>query len=122
MKKLMLLLLGACCILLGGCGDKAEREARPSFMLFCFRKEIVSDDYHVPEMKSAAAAAYLQNRLKSLPGYVDSSYDLGTGMLTVRYKSSTIRKMNIEELIALSGFDVNHRPAYPDVNLPEGLK
>jgi hypothetical protein len=122
MKKLMLLLLGACCILLSGCGDKAEREARPSFMFFCFRKEIVSDDYHVPEMKSAAAAAYLQNRLKSLPGYVDSSYDLGSNMLTVRYKSSTIRKMNIEELIALSGFDVNHRPAYPDVKLPEGLK
>ncbi len=122
MKKSLLLALAVSSIFIGGCGDKAEKDANPTFMFLCFRKEIVSDEYPVPEMATPAAAAYLQNGLKNLPGYVDSSYNLADRTLTVRYKSSTIRKMNIEEAIALGGFTVNDRPANPKAKLPEGIK
>lgn len=113
MKKRLILALAASSLLMGGCTEKANNDAKPTFMFWCFRKEIVSDTYHVPDMDSPAAAAYLQGKLKALPGYVDSSYHLADRTLSVRYQSSTIRKMNIEEAIALSGFDVNCRPADP---------
>lgn len=114
--------MAASFLLLGGCADKAEKDAKPTFMFWCFRKEIVSDEFYIPDMTNAAAAAYLQSGLKTLPGYVDSSYDLSSRTMTISYKSSKIRKMNFEETIALGGFSVNHRPASPDANIPEGLK
>ena len=122
MKKTLLLALASSSILLAGCADKAEKEAKPTFLFWCFRKEIVSDAYHVPELRTDAAGAYLQNRLKSLPGVVKSSFDTQAHTLTVSYKSSTIRAMNVEEAIALAGFAVNNRPANPKAKLPEGLK
>ena len=122
MRKPLLLALAVSSIFIGGCADKAEKDAKPTFMFWCFRKEIVSSEYRVPEMATPAAAAYLQNRLKTLPGYEDSSYNLDDRTLTVRYKSSTIRKMNIEEAIALAGFTVNDRPANPTAKFPEGIK
>ncbi len=113
-------------VALSGCGDKAAREAEnvanPTFMFFNFRKEIVSDDYHVPEMKSEAAGRYLQNRVKTVPGYVKSSFDLNSQTMSIAYKSTTVRKMNFEEAIALSGFAVNNRPANPAAKIPEGVK
>ena len=110
-------------LLLGGCSrDEVEKKAKPTFMFWCFRKEIVSDDYRVPDMNKPAAADYLQNKLKVLPGYVGSSYDLSSGTLTVSYRSSVIRYMNVEEAIALAGFAVNDRPANPNVQLPGGVK
>lgn len=122
MRKTILLAVAAFSLLLGGCADKAEKDAKPTFMFWCFRKEIVSDEYHVPDMATTAAADYLQNGLKALPGYVDSTYDLDSRTMTVSYKSSIIRKMNIEEAIALGGFAVNGRPANPSAKIPEGLK
>jgi len=122
MKKTLLIALAASSIFLGGCTGKDKKDEKPTFMFWCFRKEIVSDEYHVPEMATPAAAAYLQNGLKALPGYEDSSYNLADRTLTVRYKSSTIRKMNIEEAIALGGFTVNDRPANPNAKIPEGIK
>ena len=122
MRKTLLVAVAVPAFLLGGCADKAEKDAKPTFMFWCFRKEIVSAEYHVPEMTSPAAAAYLQNGLKGLPGYVDSSYDLAARTMTVRYKSSTVRKMNIEESIALGGFAVNGRPANPNATIPDGIK
>jgi len=113
-------------LMLTGCGDEKarakEKDANPTFMFWCFRKEIVSTDFYIPDMKKPAAASYIQNRLKNIPGYVQSDYNLSTQTMTVEYKSSTVRKMNFEEAIALSGFFVNHRPANPKANIPEGLK
>ena len=122
MRKTLLLAVAASSLLMGGCADKAEKGKKPTFMFWCFRKEIVSDEYHVPDMATPAAAAYLQNGLKILPGYVGSSYDLSSRTMTIHYKSSAIRKMNFEEAIALGGFSVNGRPAHPNPMLPEGLK
>ena len=122
MRKTLLLAVAACSFFLGGCGDKAEKDAKPTFMFWCFRKEIVSDEYQVPEMTTPAAATYLQSGLKAVPGYVDSSYNLDNRTMTIRYKSSVVRKMNFEEAIALGGFSVNGRPANPNAKLPEGLK
>ncbi len=121
MKKILLIALAAA-PLLGGCADKAEKDAKPTFLFWCFRKEIVSTDYHVPDMATPAAGAYLQQKLKAVPGIVESSFDIPKRTLSVRYKSSTIRAMNIEEAIALSGFAVNGRPANPKAKIPEGLK
>lgn len=126
MKRTLLFVLAAMALLSSGCGDNEarakEKKASPTFMFWCFRKEIVSDDYHVPEMKTEAAAKYLQAKMKTVPGYEKSSYDLASNTLTVEYRSSTVRKMNFEEAIAQSGFKVNHRPANPKAKVPEGIK
>ena len=122
MRKILLIALTGSFLLIGGCADKSEREANPTFMFWCFRKEIVSEDYHVPGMSPPAVAAYIQQAVQRGQGYVDSSYDLDTRILTVRYKSSTSRKMNFEEGIAAWGFAVNNRPANPNAKIPEGLK
>jgi copper chaperone CopZ len=113
-------------LLLSGCGDadmKAkEKKAKPTFMFWCFRQEIVSDDYHVPGMKNEAAAAYIRQNLKREPGYVKSEVDLASNTVTVFYQSSTSRKMNFENVIAKAGFTVNNRPANKNAKLPEGVK
>ena len=88
----------------------------------CFRQEVQTAEYSVPEMATPAAGAYIQGRLKSVPGIVESSFDTSARTITVSYQSSTIRSMNIEEAIALAGFAVNNRPADPKAKVPEGLK
>ncbi|MDF7822469.1 hypothetical protein P4B35_00470 [Pontiellaceae bacterium B12227] len=126
MKLSLIILTASLSFMLTGCTDKearsAEKKADPTFLFWCFRKEIVAADYHVPDMKTPAAASYIQNRLKSVPGYMDSDYNLASQMMTVEYKSSMVRKMNFEEAIALSGFSVNHRPADPKAKIPDGVK
>lgn len=112
--------------MLTGCEDKEakakEKKSDPTFMFWCFRQENVSADYHVPEMKTPAAASYLLNKMRSVPGYVSSDYDLSSQILTVEYQSSAIRAMNFEEAIALAGFKANNRPANPKANIPAGVK
>jgi copper chaperone CopZ len=88
----------------------------------CFRQEIQTEEYHVPDMSTPAAAAYIQNKIKGVPGIKKTSVNVENRLITVNYESSTIRTMNIEEAIALSGFSVNDRPANPKAKLPEGLK
>jgi len=88
----------------------------------CFRQELQVAQYHIPEMNSPAADAYIQSRLKGLPGIKTLSSDLEKRTLTVSYQSSTIRRMNIEESIAFIGFSVNNRPANPNAKPPAGLK
>lgn len=126
MKFSSIILLASSAFILSGCGDKAsqsdEKKANPTFMFWCFRKEIVSDEYHIPDMKTQDAATYIQNHLKTVPGYTESSFNLASHTMTVSYKSSTVRKMNFEEAIALSGFTVNHRPANPNAKIPAGVK
>lgn len=88
----------------------------------CYRQEVQIAEYNVPKMDTPAAGAYIQNRLKGIPGIVKSSFDLEAHTFTVHYQSSTIRTMNIEEAISIAGFAVNGRPANPKAKLPEGLK
>lgn len=116
-------------LLFSGCGNEIakekklkEKKARPQFMFWCYRKEIVSDTFHVPEMKTAAAAAYLQGRMKTIPGYVNSSYSLPEQTFTVEYQGSVVRRMNFEEAFALSGFRADDRPANPKAKIPAGVK
>ncbi len=92
------------------------------FSTGCFRQEIQVATYSIPEMGTPAAGAYIQNKIKSVPGIKESSFNLKNRTLTVNYQSSTIRTMNIEEAIALAGFSVNGRPANPHAKRPEGLK
>ncbi|HEY5653959.1 MAG TPA: hypothetical protein VIR63_06290 [Pontiella sp.] len=126
MKYILSIALITVCITSIGCSNnesrKNEKEVNPTFMFGCFRKEIVSSDYHIPNMNSARVANYLQNKIKTLPGYLDSSYDISTRMLTVEYKSSNVRMMNFEEAIAFAGFSVNNRPANPQAKVPSGVK
>ena len=93
----------------------------PLLALGCFRQEVQVAEYHIPAMTTPAVDAYLQAHLKAIPGIKSISSDLQTQTLTVSYQSSTIRKMNIEEGIAFSGFAVNNRPANPTAKLPKGL-
>lgn len=88
----------------------------------CFRQEVQVAEYHIPAMTTPAAEAYVQSRLKGIPGIKSISGNVGTRTLTVSYESSTIRTMNIEEAIALAGFAVNNRPANPNAKLPKGLE
>jgi hypothetical protein len=128
MNKTVLIALSTITLLVAGCGDKAartkEKDTNPAFMFWCFRKEIVASSYHVPEMTTPAAATYLQNIVRSLPGYESSSTDMENRTITISYHSSTVRKMNFEEAIALAGFSVNGRPANPDgeKRIPPGVK
>lgn len=115
MKALLYILVAGLTIITSGCGKKAQgNEDSPAFMFWCYRKEVVSADFHVPDMDTPAIATYIQNKLRAVPGYENSRCDLENRTLTVSYKSSTIRKMNIEEAIAMSGYSVNGRPAYPN--------
>ena len=122
MRKIFLLLLAGSSLLLSGCGDKKSKEKDPTFMFWCFRKEQVSDRYHVPDMKSPEAATYIRGRMKAVPGYVDSTVDLAANTITITYNSSTVRKMNFEEAIALAGYAVNNRPSNPKADIPAGVK
>ena len=88
----------------------------------CFRQEVQTAEYSVPELATPAAGAYIQGKLKSIPGIVESSFDTTARTVTVSYQSSTIRTMNIEEAIALAGFTVNDRPANPKAKIPDGIK
>lgn len=128
MKYILLTLLAAASLLAGGCDKKTPEERRkaqendPSFMFWCYRKEKVSDVYHIPSMKTQEAATYLRGRIKSVPGYVNSTVDLQANTMTITYNSSTVRKMNFEEAIALAGFTVNKRPANPKAKIPQGVE
>ena len=128
MNKIVLIALSTIALLAAGCSDgnaqTKGKKANPTFMFGCFRKEIVSSQYHVPEMATPAAATYLQSAIRSVPGYESSSTDLENRTLTISYYSSTVRKMNFEEAIALSGFSVNARPANPEgvKRIPAGVK
>jgi len=88
----------------------------------CFRQEVQVAEYSVPKMSTAASGAYIQGRLKGIPGISNSTVNVENRTITVTYQSSTIRTMNIEEAIALSGFAVNNRPANPNAKLPKGLE
>ena len=128
MKKTIFIALSTMILLAVGCSDGDARskgnKTHPAFMFWCFRKEVVSSKYHVPEMATPAAATYLQNIVRSVPGYESSSTDLGNRMLSISYYSTQVRKMNFEEAIALSGFSVNGRPANPEgeKRIPAGVK
>ncbi len=127
MKNPMLFIVATLILLTSvSCGNREarakEKKANPTFMFWCYRKEIVSDTFHVPDMATDIAAAYLQGRMKGVPGYEGSTVDLANRTLTISYMSSTVRKMNFEEAIALSGFAVNGRPANPKAVVPEGVK
>lgn len=107
-----------------GCGKQSDGASgkSPAFMFWCFRKEVVSDTFHVPDMTTPAIASYLQSHLRAIPGFVDSRCNLEQRTLTVSYQSTTVRKMNFEEAIALAGFAVNDRPANPAARIPEGVR
>lgn len=129
MKHTALILTAAVSLFLSGCSEKMTPEERqkakeedPTFMFWCFRKEQVSDVYHIPDMKTQQAATYLRGHLKTIPGYVDSTVNLPENTITVSYNSSSVRKMNFEEAIALAGFAVNNRPANPKAKIPDGVK
>ena len=125
MNKIVLITVSLMVLLMPGCSDgDARAKGDPTFMFWCFRKEVVSSTYHVPDMATSAAAAYLQNVLRNMPGYDTSTADLETRTITISYYSSTVRKMNFEETIALAGFAVNGRPANPEAekNIPAGVK
>ena len=123
MKKMFLITLAGVSTLITGCGRETDGQNKsPAFMFWCYREEVVSDDFHVPDMITPAQATYIQNRLKTVPGLVRMQWDQQGRTLTVSYQSSTIRKMNIEEAIALLGFSVNGRPADPKAQIPAGVK
>jgi len=124
MKALLFILVAGLTLITSGCGKQSagENGKSPAFMFWCFRKEVVSDTFHVPEMTTPTIATYLQNHLRAIPGFVSSRCNLEQRTLTVSYQSSVVRKMNFEEAIALSGFAVDDRPANPAAKIPEGVR
>lgn len=135
MTRFLICSIAVASLLMTGCSDpdakeaskkekeelQREKDASPTFMFWCFRKEIQEEQYHVPKLTNEEAARYLQGHLKTIPGLVDIAFNLSEQTVTVKYKTSTVRKMNIEEKIALTGFAVNGRPANPKAKLPEGV-
>ena len=87
----------------------------------CFRQELQVAEYHIPAMSTPVVEAQIQSILKGIPEVEIVSADIGSQTVTVTYQSSAIRKMNIEEAIALAGFAVNNRPANPKATRPKGI-
>jgi hypothetical protein len=79
----------------------------------CFRQEVHTVDFTVPELTSQKEGDFLAPRIESLHGVAKAVPNLESNTLSVTYTNRYARMMNIEEAIALSGFDVNHRPANP---------
>lgn len=126
MKVSLFALLAGLMIMTSGCGEQPAGKNgggdSPAFMFWCFRKEVVTDEYHVPEMSTPSIATYIQSRLRTIPGFESSRCDLERRTLSISYRSSLVRKMNFEEAIALSGFSANGRPADPTAKIPEGVQ
>jgi hypothetical protein len=120
--KVILFALVSGMLMLTGCAESENSKAiDPTFLPGCFRKEVVSESFSIPEMDSPQKAAYLQQVIRLQPGYLDSRSDLANRTLTIDYASSQIRKMNFEEAIAQAGFSVNSRPAHPNATIPAGV-
>ncbi len=118
MKTRLIIAITGVVLAVTGC----SKDKSPAFMVGCYRKEVVSSDYHIPDMTTPEAATYLQSHLRTIVGYESSKCDLPHRTLTISYQSSIVRKMNFEETIALLGFSVNARPANPSANIPDGVK
>lgn len=121
MKNILLITLAGLSLIVTGCGEKKKNGEVRTFMFWCFREEVVSSDYHIPDMTTPAIATYIQNQMKGVPGFESSRCDLSGRTLTISYQSSVTRKMNFEESIAIIGFSVNGRPANPKARIPAGV-
>lgn len=88
----------------------------------CFRPKNSTSEYHIPDMTTPAMESYIITTIKSLPGIETITANLNQRTITVSYQNKILRSMNIEELIATSGFSVNNRPAHPNKNRPTGEK
>ena len=80
----------------------------------CHRPEITTSIYSVPALDSEQKAEVLRKALANkLPTELEQvEIDVQSRTLTISFNERQCRKMNVEQVIAESGFAVNHRPAY----------
>jgi hypothetical protein len=80
----------------------------------CHRPDTLTRTYHVPALDTPQEAKALHAFLNAaIPGEIsDINVDLQARTLTATFNEQKCRTMNIEQLIAESGFAVNERPIY----------
>ena len=128
MNKIVFIALSTLALLTAGCGDgNARTKGNDSSSVYVL---VLSRGGGVVQIPCAGYGDACRGNLSSedrpvrVPGYESSATDLENRILTISYYSSSVRKMNFEEAIALSGFSVNNRPANPEneKRIPAGVK
>ncbi|MFC1467855.1 hypothetical protein ACFLQY_04100 [Verrucomicrobiota bacterium] len=80
----------------------------------CHRPEIITSTYSVPGLDNEQKAATLRQALESklTRELQQVEIDVQSRTLTVSFNEKLCRAMNVEQVIAETGFSVNHRPAF----------
>jgi hypothetical protein len=80
----------------------------------CHRPDTLTRTYHVPALDTPQKAKALHAALNAaIPNEISEvKVDLQARTLTATFNEQKCRTMNLEQLIAESGFAVNERPAY----------
>jgi copper chaperone CopZ len=80
----------------------------------CFRQDIRTEPFDVPQMKSANCASIIVEALYATDGIITNRADLDERRIYVTYNSMKLAIKNIEFVIAGKGFDANTTPAPAD--------
>jgi len=76
----------------------------------CFRNDLRTEEFHVPELEGQPCLSYLSSRLRTVDGIRDIQADFSSKKVVVSFDGLKLAIKNIEIYIADAGFDVNERP------------
>lgn len=79
----------------------------------CFRNDTKSFVIATPQMEDEACADIITATVGGLRGVLEYSIDREERTVWVRYNSLSIAEKNVENAIAMAGFDANSVLAYP---------
>lgn len=80
----------------------------------CFRPDIRTVEFTVPQAGSSECVAIIQGALGSVEGLVLAEPNLQTRTIAVTYDSRKLAIKNIEFVITAAGFDCNDSKAKPE--------
>lgn len=81
------------------------------FVTGCFRQDIRTEPFDVPQMKNASCASIIVEALYQTDGIITNRVELDEHRVYVTYNSMKLGLKNIEFVIAGKGFDANTTPA-----------
>lgn len=98
-----------------------------SFILMgCFRKEILTVEIAVPQMRSEECAQHVANALRRLEAEAlrDVQLDIERRVVRITYDSTRLGLKNLEYALTTAGFNANDEEAEPALRqaLPEGCR
>ena len=92
----------------------------------CFRKEILTVEITVPQMRSEECAQHVANALRRLEAEAlrDVQLDIERRVARITYDSTRLGLKNLEYALTTAGFNANDKEAEPVLReaLPEGCR